>query len=353
MVIFMKRIIKWKGVLFLCLFFVGCSRKNSVETTTVPELLDPVNVSVDTHVVTRGEIYELTYFEAEVIPYIEELSFGVGGTVGNVYVKIGDSVTKGQVLAENENHNRLKQLESLYEQLETMQDSNFYHNTMLEYDIKITELSGGDVSALELQLSQNMELQELEEQHLRSQIDELLLEQSKNQVIAPFDGEIVSMRDYLLYQAVSEESPVIAIADTKMVHIATDFINKQDYEKSHRCYVIINGNEYEMEYIPYDPDEIASLLLNDITPKSQFKLIDPNAQVSIGDSALVCMVKNYRENVITIPTNAIYSDGTNKYVYEVVGGTRIRRPITIGVSNSIMVEVLDGIEEGALVYVKD
>jgi len=353
MVIFMKRIIKWKGVLFLCLLFVGCSRKNSVDTITVPELLDPVNVSVDTHVVTRGEIYELIYFEAEVIPYIEELSFGVGGVVGNVYVGIGDSVTKGQVLAENENYNLSKQLESLYEQLETMQDSNFYHNTMLEYDIRITELSGGDTSALELQLSQNMELQELEEQHLRSQIDQLLLEQSNNQVIAPFDGVIVSMKDSLLYQSISEESPVIAIADTNIVHIVSDFINTQDYEKSDRCYVIINGNEYEMEYIPYDPEEIASLILNDITPKSQFKLIDPDAQVVIGESALVCMVNNYKENVITVPTNAIYSDGTNKYVYEVVSGARIRRPITVGVNNSIIVEVINGIEEGALVYVKD
>lgn len=319
----------------------------------VPELLEPVNVSMDTQVVTRGEIYELTFYEAEVIPYMEELSFGVGGTVTNVNVQIGDSVTKGQILAEIENDYFSRQLESLNEQLESMKDANDYNNTMLEYDIRITELYRGDTSSLELQLKQNKELQELEQNHIQSRIDELLLEQSNNQVIAPFDGVIVSMVDYLKNNVVSEKSPVIAIADTSILQISCDFISAKEVEKSDRCYAIVDGYEYELEYIPYDSEVIASLLLNNITPKSKFQLLDTNSQVAIGESAIACKVSNYKENVLTIPVSAIYFDSSGKYVYEVVDGVRVRRPVTIGVNNSIIAEVLDGIEEGAILYVKN
>lgn len=349
----MKQIRKCQGILFLCLLLVGCNHKDSVSTMQVPELLEPVNVSMDTQVVTRGEIYELTFYEAEVIPYMEELSFGVGGTVTNVHVQIGDSVTKGQVLAEIENSYFASQLESLNEQLVNMKEANDYNNIMLEYDIRITELYSGDTASLELQLKQNKELQELEQNHLQSSIDELLLDQSNNQVIAPFDGVIVSMVDYLEYNVVSGKSPVIAIADTSILHISCDFISTKEIEKSDRCYVIVDGIEYEMEYIPYDSEVLASLLLNNITPKSKFKLLDTNSQVAIGESAIACMVSNYKENVLTIPVSAIYSDNSGKYVYEVIDGVRVRRPVTIGVNNSIIAEVLDGIEEGAILYVKN
>lgn len=56
-----------------------------------------------------------------------------------------------------------------------------------------------------------------------------------------------------------------------------------------------------------------------------------------------------KENVLTVPREALHPDGNMDYVYQVVDGQLHKTPIKIGTSNMTMVEVISGLNEHATV----
>jgi len=78
-----------------------------------------------------------------------------------------------------------------------------------------------------------------------------------------------------------------------------------------------------------------------------FPLVDP------GDFILVCMVKDYHEQVLSIPNSAVYKDSSGTYVYLMQDGIRVRQNVTTGYKNNVYTEIVEGLEEGDQVYVKN
>ena len=56
------------------------------EPESVPELLEPVGVKVDTAVATRGTLYAISAYEGSVVAAAEELRFEIGGRIDKVNV---------------------------------------------------------------------------------------------------------------------------------------------------------------------------------------------------------------------------------------------------------------------------
>ena len=73
----------------------------------------------------------------------------------------------------------------------------------------------------------------------------------------------------------------------------------------------------------------------------------------MGDFVLVCMKSNYHPQVLSIPSKAIYRDSSGNYVYFLEGDTRVRRDVVTGYSGTVYVEILEGLQEGDRVYVKN
>lgn len=73
----------------------------------------------------------------------------------------------------------------------------------------------------------------------------------------------------------------------------------------------------------------------------------------LGDFILVCMVKDYHEQVLSIPNTSVYKDSSGEYVYLMQDGIRVRRNVTTGYKNSVYTEIVEGLEEGDQVYVKN
>ncbi len=68
----------------------------------------------------------------------------------------------------------------------------------------------------------------------------------------------------------------------------------------------------------------------------------PNTNVS------VAVVTARRENVLTIPREAIHQDAAGQYVFQVVNGALRRRNVTTSVSNLTRVEVTSGLSDNAV-----
>lgn len=332
------------------LILTGCGK--NAEETAAPRLLEPADAPVETAYAERRDVYQISTYESSVIPYLEELAFEKSGSLEKFCVAIGDTVEQGQTLAVLDDSALTDSYNALLEQLETMQENNAYSNRLSEIEIEVCRLSGQDTARLELKYRQAKELQELEEKHLRQKITDAENELGANQIKAPFDGTVAAVAEIGSGSSVSEGSAVLALAREDSCYMTCDYISEKTVQESSRIYAVIHGKEYEIEYQPYDSEELAALSLNGITPVSTFRLA-ADGQVSIGDYALICMVGNYREQVISVPVDAIYTESGQKYVYVVDGSSRIKTPVETGVYGTMYVEILDGLEEGACVYVRN
>ena len=58
------------ALLIAALTLMGCAL---AEEAAVPELIEPVGVRLDTAKVVRQDIYNMSYYDAAVVPYTEEL----------------------------------------------------------------------------------------------------------------------------------------------------------------------------------------------------------------------------------------------------------------------------------------
>lgn len=345
---------KWKRIaaLAFCGIFLlaGCGRNTG--ETNVPELIEPADMPVETAYAKRRDIYQVSTYESAVIPYLEELAFEKSGTLKEFCVAVGDEVEEGQVLAILDDSVLEDSYQALLEQLEMMQENNRYSFRLAEIEIEMAHLSGQDTARLELKFLQARELQELEENYIKQKIADAENKLGANQIVAPFAGTVAALAELGSGSPVSEGSAVLALAGEGSRYITCSKISEKNVQESHRIYAVVHGREYEMEYQPYEPERLAALTLSGITPVSTFRLAD-GGQADIGDYAVICMVSNYREQVISVPLEAIYTESGQKYVYVVVEDSRMKTPVTTGIQGAMYVEILSGLEEGACVYVKN
>ena len=327
------------------LMFSGCGQQEGPE---VPELMDPVDATEEQYYAERRDLYVISSYDAAVLPYIEELSFSGSGKVERIYVGIGQQVKEGDLLAELSN-GLDEEYERLQKQLETMRENNAYNNRIAEIELEKAGLLGQDTGRQELQLRHSKELQELEEKRLLETIRETEARLAGNRLTAPFEGTIagiaVEQNDF-----VSEGSPVFALADESEKYIQCDFVSDKEIRQCHSYYAVSGKGEYELEYLPYSASELVAVSFTGEKLKSRFRVKDP--EIRIGDYALVCLISNYRENVISVPKSAVVKENGESFVYVVDGDKRVKTKVKVGVTGTMYSEIIEGLEEGACVYVR-
>ena len=57
--------------------------------------------------------------------------------------------------------------------------------------------------------------------------------------------------------------------------------------------------------------------------------------------------------MLTVPVNALYRDETGQYVYRMEDGKRVRCEVEVGMTSDVKAEILEGLQEGDEVYVKE
>ena len=56
-----------------------------------------------------------------------------------------------------------------------------------------------------------------------------------------------------------------------------------------------------------------------------------------------------RDNVLSIPREALHTEGTHNFVFRVIKGKLAQTPVEVGVVTTTSVEILSGIREGDVV----
>lgn len=349
----MRRKKVWMAGLLICSVLAGGCGQTLV---SVPELMEPVSPGVSTAKVTNQTIYEITYYESSVIPEIEELTFPESGVIEAFPAYVGMEVKKddrlGTLAGASDEYDR--QLEYC----EWMKDNNAYQNALTTLAIEHARLenalydAGNDMERLELQFEQQKKLQELDEAYAKDCLNEMKSHLSDAYLCATMDGVICAKADVREGSYVSEDIPVLSIANSDTQYLKCDYISPGAIERCDRVYAMIGDKEYELEYVPIDPTELSAIRMNEETAFSTFQVLDGEASL-IGKYAVICLVKNKRENVTAIPITALFSDAEGDYVYRMDGENRTRVNVDTGVKGTHYVQIKEGLFEGETVYIQE
>ena len=339
-------------LILACTLATACS-KGEIEENSNIELLEPMNAKVETTYVTKMDISNVQLHDGAVVPSIEEFAFEQNGYLYGVFVQPGEKVYKGDVLAGIVGPDYEK-VEDLEEEIKNLKEKKADIFKGYDEDLEITRLNGGDVSEKELEIKQKKELFEFEFEQKQKRLEEMKKGDIGYICIeAPYDAVVAAVSSSRQGSYISKGTPVVALENGGDPIVTCDYISENSYSKVYSCYAEIRGQKFELEYIPYTKNQLKVIVNNGVTPVSKFSIKDcKDKEFYVGDYAYVIEIKNFKADVLAVPQNAVYSDATGNFVYEIKDGERIRRPVTLGLSDSANVEITDGLEEGACIYVK-
>ncbi len=344
----MKKLIYFSGVILL---FAACTSKPKNKAAQLADLKkeqakidsqivklqtelgrkDSVkSIDVGTITVTPGNFTNYVDLQGHIDAQDNVIAYPLtSGTITNLYVKAGEHVGKGQVLAQLDNSVQLQNIAQAKAQWSLAQTT--YDRQKNLWDQKI----GTEIQYL--QAKSNLEA-------LERQVDGLKQAANMYRIVAPITGRVDQM-DLKLGQVASPGSTGIRIVNTDNLKVKADVpesyaidINQGDNVKV----VIPDANDSLMLKVTFaakviDPGS-RSFGIEIKLPQS--KALRPNMTATI-------RVADYsKKNSLSLPLNAIQRSDTSTFVYINKNGVAKRQNVKLGNTYGGKSEVLSGISAG-------
>ncbi|MFR1475382.1 MAG: efflux RND transporter periplasmic adaptor subunit [Hydrogeniiclostridium mannosilyticum] len=303
----------------------------------------------------------------------EDLSFALGGEyISAVYVETGQTVKKGQLLAELEQGNIDEQIEAQEYTLSQSQVKLKHAKEDKALDLQKQELlcqsleeqlqaagQDTDTAALKSQL----EAQRIEKSRLTVQYDnqiealnddiyiqnkklsQLRQEKSRRQIYASIDGTATYVQQV--------EEGERSVKDERFITIS-DMETSVFVVKGEDCEYFKTGDEvdvvYKKEAYPARVVDASSLGLTEQEEgeaRCYLQLLHPNPELESGNAGAVNVVLDERKGVLYTLAEAVKTANGQKIVYCLdENGMKIMKNVETGLKAGEWIEIVSGLEEG-------
>lgn len=329
-------------------------------------------------VIATGEVYAQNLID---------VGAQVGGQIKKLYVKLGDSVKKGDMIAqidsvkqENEIAKQKAQLQIYNANLNSAKISA--KNAKIQYQRELALLKSNATSKESVENAKNtLALDEAKVDEIKSQIEQTKIELDTantnlgyTKITAPSDGVIVSLPVEEGKTVNSNQTtPTIAkIADLSKMEIRMQ-IAEGDILKISKgmsvVYSILSDNKHKFKAIIDSVDPALTTLSDgsyNNTQSSSSKtsdseavyyyakvLINDNKILKIGMTTENSIIINEAKDVNYLPINAVKSDEKGDFVLILRGDKQEKRYIKTGISDNYNVEIKSGVNENDEVIISE
>ncbi len=205
---------------------------------------------------------------------------------------------------------------------------NSYENALEQYDIYKKQQTG-----------ENRETYELSRQAAENAYQQALQKLSYTQVTAPIDG-IIEEKYVTTHATFGTSSPAYVISNKSIVNV--EFSVSADIARS---MAIGDAVEVESGSTVYRAEIVeignaASSSSGLFTVKAR---LEDGSDLFTGVSVKLTAITAKAVDAMTIPLSTVYYESGNAYVYVAKEGTAVKTPVTLGVSDNELAEVLQGL----------
>ncbi|RME50771.1 MAG: HlyD family efflux transporter periplasmic adaptor subunit [Caldilineae bacterium] len=382
-------------VLLISLAVTGCSllptggrsSQAAAEEATPTPIPTPVVPLKPTYTVRRGEIVKELTFSGRIAPVVEEeLFFRANGRVRAIYFRRDDMVKKGDIIAdleiddlEREVESARLNLERAQSRLESAQRELEFNRRAAQINLDIANLQLLNLMTREPESStavaiqrKQVELAQIALDRLSGGVDPLLendvaraqlqlekLEKAieDNQLIAPFDGQLLSV-SLTVGRAAEAYKPVAVIADVSELEVKADLIGDQmnELEEGMKVTVILPSRPGEpltgtIRRLPYPYGSGGGATVDDLDKSTRITLDQSpqDAGYELGDLVRVEAELERKADVLWLPPQALRTFDGRRFAVVQDGDAQRRVDVKVGIQTADRVEIEEGLEEGQIV----
>lgn len=347
--------------LALTVAFSGCTQGVEEEENRVIVEQEAPEVDYKLAAVVRGDVISSTPLRCTYTQYNgANLSFPVSGKlVSKVYVKDGDTVTRGTLLAELSGGSREDEIEQLEYQIARNEallaqiDDNENYEISRRWLVRIYGRGMDQTGDIEnLQAQNNLQRQDYTDAISldQRQLDQIKREVRQSKLYAPFEGTVSIVKKNLEGSTSVRDEVVMQVKDNSECFFSTKIMTNRDAVKE--------GQQLEMNVVsgpgkgtylvePYHMDEWTDQMFFSIAEGGEGVIFNT------GDTGTVTLILDTRTNVLTLPIEAVHDADGKWYVYVANDeGTREVKWIEVGLTGGGSAEIVSGLEEGEKVILK-
>lgn len=279
----------------------------------------------------------------------------VGGKIARIHVQEGDRVAQGQLLAELETESirlQLRQAEAGVAVAEASHADALRNKERMDRLIKENAVS--EMQREKIQLAYDAAAAQLEQARAGLNLARHALNVSIMK--APFAGVVASKNAEVgdvinpMMGGYSGASGVLTLMDYSKIKIAVA-ISSEDIGRIQKG----QGAVLRVSSFPglefRGTVRIVNLTADPLNKKFGVEVVidNPDAVLRPGTFGDLVFEVQSHENALVVPQKAILE---NTYVFIAEGGKALKKNVALGLQNTTMIEVLDGLAEGALVVVE-
>lgn len=341
------------------------------------ELLEPVGVSQSYETAARRNLYDAQTFYAQLCPYVEEYQLNGSFIFDRYGALPGEQVKKGDALLHSDYKAFDDQIESMEKSIaamdedyqefleqdrksreEALADQQGYAKVLQTLEREkpeefLTDALTGEqtrnpaydqwynkpygyrdfdsryhqvcqtILELDEALKERTELYELDREYALLCLERVKEDRKRGTLSSGMDGYVAGVgagNSYygdLLRQGDQAPSgmPLAAVCDPSRLEIRSQYLTKYAYQNAEEVYAIVGGKRYEVEYMPIETAEEYEKKKeeNGGTVYGVFYPVGDTQDLKLGDYAVIVVKNKTRENVVTIPSDALVKEGKDYY----------------------------------------
>lgn len=357
------------GVVML-IMLSGCSLFPVEEALLAPPLTVPEQISYQTVLPTTGTVERAITGTSYLVPinvknYFYEYN---GGRFSEYYVKMGDRVEKGDLLASLMTETLQTQADKKALALENLEATYTYQEQIyaLEYEnLEKTylELKAANATSTELELQKlkmdrfvmdseyQMTIKKNDLAYARIEYDELSTQLEKSLLAAEFDGIVTYVENLKEGDYLDTFRTILTIADPSVLQFEYTGTQVGDIKLDMEVLVTYQDIEY-LGKVVFVPSMAPTEMYEQLSQTVRFDVPGLPADAMIGHSAKFKIVLEQSENTMTIPRKALKDFNGKEIVYTLEDGLRVENYVEVGVKGAGTVEILQGIEEDDVIIIE-
>jgi HlyD family secretion protein len=320
-------------------------------------------LTVDTAAAVRHEVIEYITVVGNLIGQATvDIVPRVAGRLDSISAKLGDRVTRGQMVAKIEDRELLQQVK----QIEQNVMVNKATVTQRQSDLQLRKttlarqqelLSRGlatrqtvedaeagfnsAVAAVELATAQLGQTQ--------ARLDELKITLSNTTVVSPVDG-FVGRRNLDQGAFAGANTAILSVVDISTVRMVSNLVEKDFKRVTPGVQALVEVDAFPGEQFAGVVSRVAPVFdAATRTASMEIEVPNPGYRLKPGMYARVRLTVDRRPDALTVPRNAVVDSEGRRGVFLIDGQTAKFQPVTTGLQDNERIEILEGLAEGTRV----
>jgi HlyD family secretion protein len=281
------------------------------------------------------------------------------GRLQDVFVRLGDRVSRGQRIAKIEDFEIVEQVK----QQEAAQEVAAATIRQREADLKLAETNVersrnlfqrqllpkqtlDDNEARYQAAVAQIDLARAQSTQSKARLDELRINLANTVIVSPVNG-FVAKRSVDPGAFVSQNAPVVDVVDISRVRLVVNVVERDLKELKAGAAAKVEVDAFPGEMFQGRIARVAPVL-DPATRTAPIEIEIPNSEFRLkpGMYARVGITTDVKKDSLVIPLNAVADLGGRRGIFQHVNGVAIFRTVELGTETAEFVEVLGGLTEG-------